>query len=51
MTYFALIATNSFMICPINSSFISPITFLFFALGNGPSISKFEASNLVSTSL
>ena len=43
-------ATNSFMICKPNSSFISPIIFLFLSLGNGLSISKFEASDLFSTS-
>ena len=38
------------MICPPNSSFINPITFLFFPLGKGLSNAKFEVSNLVSTS-
>ena len=38
------------MICPPDSFFISPITFLFFPLGNGLSISKFEVSDLVLTS-
>ena len=47
---FALNPTNSFMICPSNSSFITPITFLFFLLGNSLSDLKFEVSNLVSTS-
>ena len=47
---FALNPTNSVMICPPNSSFINQITFLFFPLGNGLSNSKFEVSNLLSTS-
>ena len=47
---FGLNPTNLFMICPPNSSSVSLITFLFFPLGNGLSISKFEVSNLVSTS-
>ena len=46
----ALHPTNFSMICPPNSCFINLITFLFFPLGNGLSISKFEVSNLVSTS-
>ena len=38
------------MIFPPTSSLINPITFLFFPLGNHLSNSKFEVSNLVSTS-
>ena len=43
-------ATNSVMIPPPNSSFIKPITFLLFPLGNGLSTPSFEVSNLSSTS-
>ena len=34
------------MVNPPYSSFINPVTFLFFILGNGLSNSKFEVSNL-----
>ena len=49
---FALIATNSVMIFPPSSSFIMPVTFLFFPVGSGL-LSSFEyplVSNFVSAS-
>ena len=47
---FALNPTNLFMIKPLSSPFISPITVLLFPRGNSLSISKFEVSNLFSIS-
>ena len=47
---FTLKPTNSFMACPPNSSCINPINFIFFPFANRLSNSKFEMSNLVSTS-
>ena len=44
---FALNPTNLFMIKPLSSPFISPITVLLFHRGNGLSISKFEVSIFV----
>ena len=41
---FARNPTNSFINCLPDLYFISPITFLFFPLGNGLSLSKFEMS-------
>ena len=38
--------TNSFIIWQPNSSFINPVTFIFFPLGYGLPNSKFEVSNL-----